>query len=449
MRKVFFISAFCAHLSFGALPDFVVKIESGLCQDPNPFHGSGLLIGQNGKAFVITSDHVVVHNYQDPTCHQITNELFGKHRASFDVAEWGNGLALLEVPDLKPDATWPTIADLKPLEQVSPGEGATVAGFPADSDSLIIDKRGAIAALDAELPFFAQVPRLLEIKGAHGEFGMSGGIAYNNQGYLGLLSHQRVLSSENQLFVIPALVVYEWLKGALNEGIFLKTYFSNWVDDQLLKIESVKTAEAGYDFVLFDAFHHVPKIKSVRIQAFNDPTNPKHFRDPFGRLERMYGFLSNPSTHTQVQLRYFRRGSLLSRDATLVSVTGLVDFFQKVAREEFVPVFVTPLGSVDWEEMLALKALAVQLAASVLNFKHTESSLLQELGAAGYWLQLIPESIESLDERWTIVTTTDIDRMLKGSGGWSQLSGENPSEATHLRALLKRISQSLSRAVLP
>lgn len=438
-RTLFF---FCFSLTcFAQLSDFAVKVQSGDCKDPNPYHGSGLLLSYQGKAFVLTSDHVVLHNYQSQTCHQIFNEQLGIHKASYDTAEWGNGLALMEVRDLLPTSDWPTLESLKPLE-AKIKEQATVMGFPADSESLVVDTRGKISEIEVELPFFAMVPKLIEVQGAHGEFGMSGGVVLSGERYLGLLSHQRVMGSDNRLFVIPAAVVYEWLRKTLPEGVMHHTYFYQDADTQLLKLDSVTTAEAGIDFVVWEGFHHISKDPTVRIQRFLDPTNKEHFRDPFGRLERMYQFLLSPATHTHVQVHFFRQGALLSRSSTLVPVKNVADLFLNVMKLNSVPLFITPIDMVDWDNALVLRKKAQDCMKELESFSGIKNTLLSQLDAAAFWLSQIPDSIETLDERWTLVTTQDLEDIKTNyPKDWGTLEKYHPTESQRIRSLMEAILQ--------
>src|SRR5687768_266636 len=76
----------------------VIKVVSKISGTSSELRGSGLLFSRDGKRYVLTSDHVVAHS----------NGMFGEHsgassvtdehlKLKFLAAEWGNGLALMEV----------------------------------------------------------------------------------------------------------------------------------------------------------------------------------------------------------------------------------------------------------------------------------------------------------------------------------------------------------------
>ena len=128
---------------------------------------------KNGKAYVLTSDHVVLHD-DDGFCHSVWNPTLGKQKAHYLASDWGIGLALLAVPDVKPGPGWADVRNL--LAQLTKkADSVIVTGFPYDADGLVQDAKGAIRDPGDPRPIFALDDTLISIEGAHGEFGMSGG----------------------------------------------------------------------------------------------------------------------------------------------------------------------------------------------------------------------------------------------------------------------------------
>src|SRR5262249_8078729 len=140
--RVSFLLLIWASVSSGAFEDRIVKIHSGRCGDSNEFRGSGLLFREGGRAYVLTSGHVVLHSNQG-YCHKVVHSTLGEIEAEYATSEWGNGLALMVLPKAKPESDWMSLSDLVGTS-VQKGEGVVVTGFPFASAKPIEDARGKV-----------------------------------------------------------------------------------------------------------------------------------------------------------------------------------------------------------------------------------------------------------------------------------------------------------------
>lgn len=187
-----------------------------------PRLGSGLVIKKMGHFYVLTSDHVVFHSNKSFT-HKIQNNLGKISQAVYLTSDAGRGLALLTLLDEPKDLTFYDM-DLSAFNSPPlPSETVTLVGYPADSDSVLLDKKGWLNNSHYASDLFVELAELYEIKGGHGEFGMSGGAAFKRDGaFIGVLSHQ-ILSSQNEsVLLIPAPLVKNWLNAVLDSQGGLK-----------------------------------------------------------------------------------------------------------------------------------------------------------------------------------------------------------------------------------
>jgi S1-C subfamily serine protease len=177
-------------MSLAAQQDLIVKVISQPCGAPEKsLFGSGIIFSQNGKNYVLTSEHVV---YQEKRgfCFSVENSEFGVLRANLISADWTMGLALLEVQsDLPyiPQSLKQQTAQLNP----SDNENVVTAGFPVTSKQILIDARGTVLRSQSLRHVIVGVPTTIETINSHVEYGMSGGALLNqNSKLVGILSHQ-------------------------------------------------------------------------------------------------------------------------------------------------------------------------------------------------------------------------------------------------------------------
>jgi hypothetical protein len=110
-----------------------VKITSRRCDGGAEYRGSGLVFESARRYFVLTSDHVVLHQ-DEGYCHRLFSPGLGARRLHLRGADWGSGLALLELAEGPPPPKPLTRAELAPAAPVA-GEKVAVLGFPFDADT--------------------------------------------------------------------------------------------------------------------------------------------------------------------------------------------------------------------------------------------------------------------------------------------------------------------------
>jgi hypothetical protein len=215
--------------------DFVVKIASLPCdEETKTFQGSGFLFGYEGASYVLTSEHVIYHSGQG-FCHFVSHARLAKREeAELVRADWGAGLALLKLPKAK-------ASDLPRFETLAKAgfaerERVTAAGFPLLSNELVRDPRCQVLSEKSHRAFIPLVSDFIEIDGCHTEYGMSGGIVFQQEkGLAGLISHQllkqsvgpssviemrpEVTPDEHHFFLIPWSFASVWVQSALSANV--------------------------------------------------------------------------------------------------------------------------------------------------------------------------------------------------------------------------------------
>lgn len=238
----------------------VVKVSSRYCGIGElVFAGTGILFEESGHHYVLTSEHVLLHGNAG-ICHSVRNGAIGTRRAELKIADWGMGLALLEIPGTLPFRPR-GLAEGLPERGIRAGEAVMMAGFPWESPSLFIDTHGSILQPGSSRHLMPSVASLIELEGAHGEFGMSGGPVYAEDGasVIGILSHQYLslvpgqktrvgeLNQPlpviaNNLLVIPAPAVREWLIGYFADP---ERFLPGFVKDPAEQIERKEAVYAA------------------------------------------------------------------------------------------------------------------------------------------------------------------------------------------------------------
>jgi hypothetical protein len=199
--------------AFGASDpeDIVVKVISYKDGTKIHYEGSGILVQYHKAVYVLTSEHVVLHD-NDPGTH-IEFQLDGKnpHEATYINSDWGMGLALLKAVDGITSDTFPDLEVLANATSPQIHEQAISTGFPVHSKSLIVDVDGKVSSTTNISMVLADVEQMLEIQGAHGEFGMSGGPVLDHDLVpIGILSHETPDTQNKILYAVPISVASQW-----------------------------------------------------------------------------------------------------------------------------------------------------------------------------------------------------------------------------------------------
>ncbi|MBK7889321.1 MAG: trypsin-like peptidase domain-containing protein [Bdellovibrionales bacterium] len=214
-----FLFVFLFSFSLHASPS-VVKVVSRQSATPTFLQGSGLGFVHGGEAFVLTSDHVVLHENKG-IVHRVFDAKSGWLDAEYVVSDFGHGLALLKIKNPQLAQNWKDWSALV-VAEAKKGDSTIVYGYPASSNTLIRSGDGVVSDAAMSDGILIAVKSLVEVAGAHGEFGMSGGPVTDQTGqYLGTLSHQKYKEGPgeilNDLVFIPASVTIAWVNRFLKD----------------------------------------------------------------------------------------------------------------------------------------------------------------------------------------------------------------------------------------
>lgn len=191
--------------------DFVVKVSSYKDHKEIRYEGSGILVRYRKSAYVLTSEHVVLHDNEPDTHIEFQLDEQKPQKATYINSDWGMGLALLKVSDGTQSDTLPDLEEMAKASAPQVDEQAISAGFPIHSKSLIVDVDGKVSSTTNVSMVLADVEKMLEIKGAHGEFGMSGGAVLDHHLVpIGILSHETPETENKILYAISISVASQW-----------------------------------------------------------------------------------------------------------------------------------------------------------------------------------------------------------------------------------------------
>lgn len=266
MKKILLVIILSwGSLSFSRDLDFVVKITSSVCgYNKSKMMGSGSLFNYNGSVYVLTSEHVLYHSKGSRYCHQVNNSMLNES-AQLLFADWGRGIALLKlnIPPSDKFLKFPEDFVQNPFEKV------LVAGVPyAEVDTHVSDT-GKIITFKGKRLLSPIITESMEIVGASGEFGMSGGAVLGQNGdeifYLGLLSHQ----------------ILKMVPGS-------STQTTEWDESQKYhnQLLSIKSSD----------------IKVVLDSYFSSESSFKvsFYRDPMGQLNRLNSIVGHGLVYTPI-----------------------------------------------------------------------------------------------------------------------------------------------------
>lgn len=132
----------------------------------------------------------------------------------FLASDAGRGLALLRFTE-SPKGFGVYALPLNPPE-LKISQNLSLIGYPAASDDLLVSDGGIIKNLEASTNLFVELSTMLEVAGAHSEFGMSGGAAFSEDGiFRGILSHQIEKESSTTTLLISEPTVRQWISSVL------------------------------------------------------------------------------------------------------------------------------------------------------------------------------------------------------------------------------------------
>jgi hypothetical protein len=432
------------------LPDnSIVKIHSSVCGASSSWRGTGTLIQANGKAYVLTSDHVVLHgnSWEDQEkvqekvqeiCHTVWNPVIGAMKAKYLTSDWEMGLALLEVPDVEGKSF------LKPeqltCESYPLSHDLMVMGYPADSEILMEDGKGRLIHNSTIPSFLYGVPHMGRIDGTSGEFGMSGGIAaeVTLRGLrtpIGIVSHQVVRGgrpdevNRNRILFIPITAARDWLlRYFANPEGFQPRFFQ----DIGVQVDGAAWAvQAGKLFFHLQCYGHGPRPcnviighrpDAVAIEYQEQESWMKQLVDKFEKDRELRSVFIFGNREGMVQNAYV--------DA---NYAGLTDFLRRTAKN---PVLAA-LRDLAWVPEKELPPLAERLGAWIReNEKAGTSGLLTSLKAAHFFVSRLENSGDDF-RRWDHLNERDFLQLLESyPSDWKALK---ESEAKKLRRIVEEL----------
>lgn len=415
----------------------IVKTTSRLCAGGTPYVGSGTVFRQDGKAYIVTSDHTQLHlspnrNDLKDYCETASGPTLPEHSFTFLTAESGYGLSLLRLDDVTPEAPWPTIADFAGAT-IARGDAVTVGGFPATSNSLITDPGGRVLDPASAQALFPLLPGLIDVGGAQGEFGMSGGPAWRADGsFAGVLTHQIVQGLNNELRLIPARYVHDWLTEYFAGPDRYLPYF--WQEADQASTESYWTYDlivskhCGFEVDPLECHVHFNSMILERARLFDDPA---------GVMKRMAKYLDPQAPHNLWgEVWAFRHGHAPTREP-LQRVTVPMEFFSRLKDPDWEPCLVTKTSEA-WVEDLAPagRHLGAALDRFGAGTGADEQKWVETARIVAELLATAPSQNTYKDIRWMMVQLKDVEALEKSA----------PAE---LRAALAEVHKYLAVVTIP
>lgn len=192
------------------------KLTSGICNSSeNQLFGSGVVVNVGGENVLVTSEHAVLA--ESIACHTLQIE-GQKYILDFVMSDYRHGLALFKIRSGESLSSFP----LDHLNGASSILNSTMiaVGYPVNSNSILIDK-SVSSVSNSDRSLFADISKILEVKGLHAEKGMSGGALLSSDGdkLIGILTSltaQSGITNGDLFLAIPAVEVKAWIMAALN-----------------------------------------------------------------------------------------------------------------------------------------------------------------------------------------------------------------------------------------
>jgi len=499
MRNLLFlIITLVSATTFGFQPELAtVKVQSGYCSGGETLPGSGILFTHKNRVLVLTSEHVVLHGDDQNICHTIFNEEIGNLPTTLLSANWGNGLALLEVSNLPYDFDLPTLEDFITANPESDNLAVT-SGFTADSRTLTRHARADVISFSSDRMVFPEVNRIIEIIG-HGEFGMSGGPLFNeNQdSILGILSHQYLkqipgqaavpvsysadytLLMENTLFVIPSSDIKTWVEESVKSPLFSyeqpKTTFKRDSSDQVknnkviyadgcafalengkskLQIDIIDkkiinpNGTQGGDGVGIGGISSAQQNFTIRVTLDNSHSAGSFSVPSLNRwIKRVRATLQH---QREIEIPFLIKGD------KIIYFNSLEQFFGELLRDETVsPLALLPASEIENSEFLSTlskignffqekaKELLLEIHPSLeeTNNKKKKAKIIE---AQRLLRDLAELGLRLTSTEWVFITTSYIEDLAEADK-WRELFNRYFDETVELKTNLLQLQQTLSK----
>lgn len=212
-------------------PAYVVKVRSGFCSNPKEgYEGTGEVFRKDGKRYVLTSEHAVLHG-NEKICHSVESPQLPQTKVTLVAPDVGEGVALLRLPD-NVTITAPEMDDLFDMAPLQRSEDVRVDGYIYSSNEPASGLGGYVYQAQSQRHRIPHLKHAIEIVDAHGEAGISGGRVArpNSDRMAAMTSHQYLehIAGEtsptreykrngsqkevNHLILIPADRIRTWVR---------------------------------------------------------------------------------------------------------------------------------------------------------------------------------------------------------------------------------------------
>ncbi len=446
----------------------LVKVVSERCGDAaSRREGSGTLLALKGRILVVTSEHVVYHRNQG-YCHFVEGEDFGIRPANLLVADAGLGVALLSLDSL-PDKTLALLSDSFGKGSPPPQRNAPVLtlGIPSGKNfgERVADANGYVVFPKSTVPALPCLTDLIEIKGAFGTYGMSGGELWDASGTerLGMLSHKywkeagissfgpRAPQGENHLLVIPTAKITHFIDEYLADPGQYRPKLVRDPDAQIQGLEDLSSGALKFSPGKDSAPRartggadgisgRTGNIALVSVHIRWSPTEAiSHWTLPslqrwLARVE-----LQASKADAEIEVPYFvgrENGTLVK-----VGIESLPHFFHLMENTRLTP-------------LTLISPASPQSKISVARFQQEAEGL--ELGRLAFASSLTGVAARTLLERisflsevikgdWELVSALDLETILADAKGWQELFALHFENARDLNFRLRQARDLLAK----
>lgn len=286
----------------------VVKTYSHLCENSQfDYRGSGTLFKSrpdDPNIYVLTSEHVMLQGEKitDGVCHLVSYQVkdasgalsWVKISAQLVVSDWQAGLAILKL-DPGDSKKIPNIPVYKSFISSNPtGSSFEVAGLPYGMTEELRRDGGVFSAQQSLRHLMPNGAPVFELQDVDGEFGMSGGPVFANDGSLiGLMSHQFLVqrpgrptavsifgtdnqaSYDNHLILIRGADLISWLDEAFKDNF--SPGFTRSAQDQVIGQDAVYAGN-----IKFTAISQDHDCTTAAMITTDTPSAPEGGGDPVG-----------------------------------------------------------------------------------------------------------------------------------------------------------------------
>lgn len=465
MKRLVFLLLFISTSSFASIDTEVatVKVISDYTKYSYRMMGSGFLFNYKKETYVLTSEHVIYHENLGMT-HQIYHSDHGSIEAQYLVSDWGNGIALLKLSKYLTVSGIPELSELAVPKSLKNKDLVDLFGYPASSFLLQEVYDGVVAGAFSTSKVLADVSNMIEIEDAQGEFGMSGGVAFNSQlDFIGLISHQKLNASnipgpwspgdlpfDNKILLVPGSVVLSWVQSYLDHP---KTHETKLFKEVNLQIQTHWEVAQSLDLIFSytDIYGQPPY---VNIGYYRRDGANSIWNDAAGILKEIRNQLeiyenAAPKVYASYSVIGFRKVSSPGNYHWSISkaITRFMDFFEFMEDPAYEPI-VRLEGNYMSAEVDKLVKIGNQLNSAI---SYTQSTQLEKD------LKRLSDLVTAKDITgwesagyWKYVRLKDLNELMNDSyyaKDWASLKKNKPTQYNDIKNKLTLLTDQMKRMV--